>query len=118
MQLATIERIEKLLVIYMIIAWRIFYLVTLGKSCPDLPCDVVFDKEEWATAWLISKREKPPEKPPKLGEIVQIIARFGGFLGRKGDGSPGAKAIWEGMESVRNYAVGVEVANEVFKLGF
>ena len=117
MQLAEIKRIEKLLVIYMIIAWRILYLVTMGKECPDLPCDVIFDKEEWTTAWLVSKQEKPPEKPPKLGEIVRIIAIFGGFLDRKGDSSPGAKAIWEGMEMVRNYAVGVETAKAVFKLG-
>ena len=114
MQLSTIDRIERLLAIYMIIAWRILYAVTLGEACPDLPCDVVFDTEEWQTAWVVSHRKPPPIETPPLQEMVRLIARFGGFLGRKCDGSPGPKAIWEGIEKVRHYAVGIDVAKAVY----
>ena len=97
-------------------------MVTLGRECPDLPCDVVFDTEEWQAAWIVetcperSRRERsqPPAEPPKLGEMVRLIARFGGFLARKGDGHPGPKAIWEGMEKVRHYAVGIEAGRAVY----
>ena len=34
---------------------------------------------------------------PPLGQMVRLIAGFGGFLG-KHDGHPGPKAIWEGMQ--------------------
>jgi hypothetical protein len=44
------ERLERLLVIYFILAWRILHLVTLGQECPDLPCDAVFDSEEYPRA--------------------------------------------------------------------
>jgi hypothetical protein len=44
------------LVIYLIIAWRILYLVTWGRECPALPCDVVFDREEWQAAWIVAYR--------------------------------------------------------------
>lgn len=37
---------------------------------------------------------------PKLNEVLRLIARLGGFLGRKGDGEPGAKAIWLGLKEV------------------
>jgi hypothetical protein len=47
LQLGTLERLERALVIYLIIAWRILHLVTWGRDCPDLPGDVVFDPEEW-----------------------------------------------------------------------
>jgi hypothetical protein len=117
LQLSTLERLERALVIYLIIAWRILHVVTLGRECPDLPCDVVFDTEEWQAAWIIDKRQKPPEEPPKLGEMVRLIARFGGFLARKSDGHPGPKAIWEGMEKVRHYAVGIEVGRAVYAGG-
>jgi catechol 2,3-dioxygenase-like lactoylglutathione lyase family enzyme len=113
-QLASMERLERLLVIYFIIAWRILHVVTLGQECPNLPCDVVFDTEEWQAAWIVARRTKPPEEPPLLGDMVRLIARFGGFLGRKCDGSPGPKAIWEGMEKVRHYAVGIEVGKAVY----
>ncbi|MEF8701287.1 MAG: hypothetical protein V5B33_18645 [Candidatus Accumulibacter sp. UW20] len=46
LQLGTLERLERALVIYLIIAWRILYLVTWGRECPALPCEVVFDREE------------------------------------------------------------------------
>ncbi|MFZ2451609.1 MAG: IS4 family transposase [Methylovulum miyakonense] len=50
----------------------------------------------------------------RLGEMVRLVARLGGFLGRKSDGKPGPKAIWEGMEKVRQYAVGIEVGKAVY----
>ena len=114
LQLGKIERLERALVIYLIIAWRILHVVTAGQQCPELPCDVVFDIEEWQAACIVKHRSKPPESPPKLGEMVRIIAGFGGFLGRKSDGFPGAKAMWEGMEKVRHYAVGIEIGKAVF----
>ena len=114
LQLSTLERLERALVIFLIIAWRILHVVTLGRECPDLPCDVVFDTEEWQAAWIVEKRSQPPAEPPRLGEMVRLIARFGGFLARKGDGHPGPKAIWEGMEKVRHYAVGIEAGRAVY----
>jgi hypothetical protein len=59
--------------------------------CPEL-VEGGGDLEEWQAAWIIDKRQKPPEEPPKRGEMVRLIARFGGFLARKGDGHPGPKA--------------------------
>jgi hypothetical protein len=117
LQLGSLERLERALVIFMIIAWRILHVVTLGRECPNLPCDVVFDSEEWQAAWIIQKYEKPPTEVPKLGEMMVLIAEFGGFLKRKGDGYPGPKAIWEGMEKVRHFAVGIKAGRAVYAAG-
>ena len=114
LQLGTLERLERALVIYLIIAWRILQMVTWGRDCPDLPCEVVFDSEEWQAAWIVAKRCQPPETPPTLNEMVRLIARFGGFLGRKSDGHPGPKALWIGLQRVREFAIGIAVAQEVF----
>lgn len=114
LQLSTLERLERALVIYLIIAWRILHVVTWGRECPDLPCDAVFDTEEWQAAWIVEKRSKPPAVVPKLGDMVKLIAEFGGWLGRKRDHPPGPKAIWEGMEKIRHYAVGIEVGRAVY----
>ncbi|MER2557890.1 MAG: IS4 family transposase [Candidatus Competibacter denitrificans] len=43
-----------------------------------------------------------------------IIAGFGGFLGRKGDGHPGPKAIWEGIQKVSAFAFGIVAAKQAF----
>ena len=108
LQLGTLDRLERALVIYLIIAWRILHLVTWGRDCPHLPCDVVFDPEEWQAAWIVAYRSPPPDTPPQLNHMVRLIAGFGGFLGRKHDGHPGPKAIWEGMQKVRAFAIAFE----------
>ena len=108
LQLGTLDRLERALVIYLIIAWRILHLVTWGRDCPHLPCDVVFDPEEWQAAWIVAYRSPPPDTPPKLNDMVRLIARFGGFLGRKHDGHPGPKTLWEGMQKVRSFAIAFE----------
>ena len=46
--------------------------------------------------------------------MVRLIADFGGFLGRKGDGHPGPKAIWEGMQKVYVFALGIAAAKQAF----
>ena len=114
LQLATVERLERALVIYLVIAWRILYLITLGRDCPDLPCDVAFSAEEWRAAWLMAKRQPPPEAPPTLGAMIRLVAGFGGFLGRKGDGLPGPKALWEGLMKLMAYVEAFQTVHEVY----
>src|SRR5512135_3162007 len=70
LQLATLERLERALVIYLMIAWRILQVVTWGRDYPDLPCEVMFDPEEWQAAWIVAKRGPPPGTPPPLGASV------------------------------------------------
>ena len=114
LQLGTLERLERAVVLYLIIAGRILHLVTWGRDGPNLPCDVVFDAEEWQAAWIVARRCKPPTAPPSLGEMVRLIAGFGGFLGRKSDGYPGPKAIWEGMQKVRAFAIALEAGRAIY----
>jgi hypothetical protein len=102
-QLATLERLERGLAIYLIIAWRILLLVTLGREVPELDCEVLFTPEEWRAAWIVAYHQTPPETPPPLGEMVALVGRFGGHLGRKRDGPPGPKALWQGLQCVMNY---------------
>jgi hypothetical protein len=39
-----------------------------------------------------------PEEPPALREAIRLIARLGGFLGRRHDGEPGVKTLWRGLK--------------------
>ncbi len=114
LQLGALERLERALVIYLIVAWRILHLVTWGRDCPNVPCDLIFDPEEWQAAWIVAYRSPPPQIPPPLGPMVRLIAGFGGFLGRKHDGHPGPKAIWEGMQKVRAFAIALEAGRAAY----
>ncbi len=111
MQLERIERIERALVLYLIVAWRIARLMRLGRTCPDMDAALMFDRDEWRAAYILNRR-KPPVNAPTLNEVVRLVARLGGFLARKGDGEPGVKTIWLGMQRVIDFAAGVRHSRE------
>ena len=97
-QLETAERFKPYLALCRIVAWRVLYALTLGRECPELPCDLVFEADEWRAVYAVVKHEAPPATPPPLGEMVKLIASLGGYLGRKCDGEPGPKAMWVGLQ--------------------
>lgn len=111
LQLSTVKRIELALAFYLIVAWRIGYLMRLGRACPDMDCETVFDREEWQAAWIVA-RKPLPDKPPSLNEVIRVIASFGGFLGRKLDGEPGSKTLWVGLQRVMDFATGIRAIRE------
>lgn len=116
LQLSQLKRLEPALALYLIIAWRVQSLMIMGRTCPDLPCEVVFDPEEWQAAYIIGRRQPPPPEPPPLGEMIDLVAGFGGWLGRKHDGPPGPKAIWTGLQRIRDFAIAVQVMSEIHNL--
>jgi hypothetical protein len=103
LQLGAIKRIERALALYLIVSWRIAHLVRMGRTCPDMDAKLFFDPDEIQAAYLFQKTLAPPN--PRLNEVIRLIAKRGGFLGRKRDGEPGAKALWEGLCDVRASAI-------------
>ena len=98
LQLGAIERIERALALYLVVAWRVAHLMRMGRTCPDLDATLFFDADEIQAAYLLNKALPPPA--PRLNEVLRMIARVGGFLARKGDGEPGVKTIWLGLRDV------------------
>jgi len=113
LQLETRERLEPALAFYMIIAWRVLYLTMLGRDCPEMPCDTVFADEEWQAIYLVTQRQPPPEQPPSLDTMVRMIATLGGFLNRKGDGFPGPKTLWIGLQRVPDFVLALETQRSI-----
>jgi len=100
-QLESIERLQRLITVYAVIAWRIFYATLLARLLPDIACTAFLQDEEWQTLYCrIHHTPIPPAKPPPLREAVRWIARLGGFLGRKGDGEPGTQTLWQGFQEL------------------
>ena len=105
LQLKEDDRIKPAVALYMVIAWRVMYAMKLGRECPNLPCDLIFETDEWKALWVIAYDYQALEKKPSLGEFILKVAEFGGYLGRKSDGPPGPKSIWIGMTRVRDFTL-------------
>ncbi|MBV6325731.1 IS4 family transposase [Duganella violaceipulchra] len=98
LQLGTIEKLERALALFMVVAWRIAYLMRSGRTCPDLDAALFFDPDEIHSAYLLNDHDVPDK--PRLNDVLRLVARLGGFLGRKSDGEPGVKTIWLGMKEI------------------
>jgi hypothetical protein len=111
LQLSAIDRIERALALFMIVAWRVTYLMRAGRICPDLDAALFFDPDEIRGAYLLAKKPQP-SKAPSLNEVLRLIAQLGGFLGRKSDGEPGVKTIWQGLQRVMDVATALQSMRE------
>jgi len=104
LQLESEERFKPCLAVYLIVAWRVLFLLMMGRKCPDMPCDAVLSVEEWKAVYTVVTKQSPPRTPPSLGEMVEMIAKLGGYLGRRHDGPPGPKTMWIGVQRMRDFA--------------
>jgi hypothetical protein len=105
LQLETGARLQRCLAVYSVVAWRVLFLTMQARQQPDLPCDVLLETEEWQALYCFSHNTPaPPPKPPTLGEATRLIARLGGFIGRRRDGDPGPVTIWRGLQRLQDIA--------------
>lgn len=98
-QFEKMTRVLNSVALYSIIAWRVMYLSRLGRECPNLCCEVIFDPSEWQAVYAVVKGKKPPKKPPKLNEVVKMIASLGGYIQRNNT-EPGTQTLWIGLQRI------------------
>lgn len=112
MQFDTVERIKPALAILAVVAWRVLRLTKQSRSAPDANVSEVASAEEvnLMNRWLKSKGEKRPLETVKAFTIA--VARLGGFLGRKSDGMPGTKTIWQGLRNLEMLLLGHRLATQ------
>jgi hypothetical protein len=105
LQLESADRIERALAIYNVVAWRLLYMTYVARIEPDLPCTAVLEEDEWRALFIIGAARTLPESPPSVREVVRMIAKLGGFLGRKSDGEPGVQALWTGLRRLMDFTL-------------
>ena len=98
-----IQRLRPRLAAQMILAWRIHYVTLVGRECPELSAEVVFDEWEWKPMVVVFCGKDAPLRPPALAQMIAWIAKLGGYIGRKGDGPPGPQSIWKGIAKMLAY---------------
>lgn len=102
-QLDTADRLEKCLAIDIVVAWRILFMVKIGREHPNLPCTTLFENDEWQALYCyVNKTTDIPEHIPSLQETVRMVAKLGGFMGRNCDGDPGVTVLWRGLHRLND----------------
>ena len=100
-----IDRLLSCLAVYLIVAWRTLYVCRLGRGCPDISCEAVFEPAEWKSVWKVIHRTAPPRVPPPLDQMVRLVAQLGGYVNRKRSDPPGPQTIWIGLQRMHDFAL-------------
>lgn len=101
------ESLQNALAVYSIVAWKLLWLKLESGQDPEAACDIVLQQYEWQALYCVVNRVSiPPMQPPTLKEAVIMIAKLGGFLGRKSDDQLGVKVIWRGLMCLNNITKG------------
>lgn len=108
LRLQTDKRLENAIAVYLIVAWRIHNITMISREHGNESCEIMYEKNEWQTIFIMNEKKKPPREPPTLQEMTRMLAQLGGFLARKHDGEPGAKTIGIGYQKLIHYIDALE----------
>ena len=107
-KLRTAERLVKLLAIFCILGWRIFWLTMMNRSTRRASPALAFTALEVDLLGRLIPNHKHarPRAPPSLASCVTRLARLGGYLARAGDAPPGNMVIWRGLSRLTDIELG------------
>jgi Domain of unknown function (DUF4338)/Transposase DNA-binding/Transposase Tn5 dimerisation domain len=91
----TAERIRRAIAINLVIAWRIMLMTLLGRDPAELSAEILFSDIELRVLQAYAKKKRL-HLPATLRDTVRLVARIGGYLGRKSDPEPGHQLMWRG----------------------
>lgn len=104
-QLETWERMEVLLSIYSVVAWKVLELRELARGSHGVSAGQFLSEAEQAVL-----EAKDPDLEGEDGTAYAIaVAKVGGYLDRGSDPPPGWETMWKGLQEVRVLAEGYEL---------
>lgn len=99
------SRLKKYVMLFSVIAWRIFWMTFIKRVSPEASCEEALTTNEWKSLFNYYNRGIDlPEEAPSISEAFVWLARLGGFLARKSDGEPGPTYLWRGWSRLQDMA--------------
>ena len=114
-QLEKAERLQRYLAVKLVIAWQVMALTHLGRVQPTAPVREILAAGAWRILRMATGGEAGAPGPPKVGEVVQRLARLGGHLGRRSDGPPGPLSLARGLQRLQDITLGWQLARKIGK---
>lgn len=106
-QLETWERMETIMRIYSVIAWKVLSLRTLARGNQHSPPDAFLTETERTIL-----ETKYPELEGGTGKAYAVaVAKLGGYLDRGSDPPPGWETMWRGVRQLRMWAEGYNMGS-------
>lgn len=113
-KLRTADRLLRLLAVFCILSWRIFWMTMVNRSASSAPASAVFTPIELRLLdHLVPDRETDRTKRKSLHSYLTKVARLGGYLARASDPPPGNIVMWRGLSRFTDIELGFGMARFV-----
>ena len=107
-QLQTWERMEVLLSMYSVIAWKVLELRELARGETATSPDILLSEAERT----ILETKFPELSGQEAKAYAVSVAKLGGYLDRGSDPPPGWQTMWKGLKKLRMWGEGYELGAE------
>jgi hypothetical protein len=113
-RLRSAERLVRLIAVFCILSWRVFWLTMINRSLPEAEPDLVLTKLEIGLLdQLVPERGGTPPVGISLSKIPHKVAKLGGYLARTSDPPPGNIVMWRGLARLTDIKLGATLAGVV-----
>ena len=117
-QLRTAERLVKLIAVFCILGWRVFWMTTMQRVAPHAtPALALTGPEISLLDRLVPDTRRSPPGERTLSTYLVKVARLGGYLARARDPPPGNTVMWRGLSRLTDIALGTMLAADEPKCG-
>ena len=108
-RLRTAERLVKLIAVFCILSWRVFWITMVGRCAPKADPRLAITPEEMALLDRLVSDQRPSNGT--LSAYLLKLARLGGYLARARDPPPGNLVMWRGLTRLTDIALGATLAH-------
>jgi hypothetical protein len=106
-KLRTAERFTRLLAVFCILSWRVFWMTMAQRTDPEIGAEPAITPPEKT---VLDKLFGSSGKGDHLSIYLIRIARLGGYLARTHDGPPGNTVMWRGLCRLTDIQLGFLLA--------
>jgi hypothetical protein len=97
----------KLISVFCILSWRVFWMTMINRSVPDAePGLALTEVETKLLDQLVPDKDDRSLREKTLSGYLTKIARLGGYLARSSDPPPGNTVMWRGLSRLTDIKLG------------
>jgi hypothetical protein len=106
-KLRTAERLTKLIAVFCIMSWRVFWMTMIQRADPEMTAEAAITSQEMT---VLDKLFGSTEEATSLSIYLNRIARLGGYLARANDAPPSNTVMWRGLSRLTDIQLGFLLA--------
>jgi hypothetical protein len=114
-RLRTAERLVKLIAVFCILSWRVFWMTMINRSASNADPRLALTAGEIAIVDRLVPDKGQPART--LSSYLIKVARLGGYLARTRDPPPGNIVMWRGLSRLTDIALGATLAQAAPRCG-